>query len=93
MKIVLAEIEEITDLPAFAEARAKDKSKNELTPYELLEDYPDSPRAERLRWKVICEQLSNKNYTVFERLYYDTDIIEVFEYLAVRTADYAAQDE
>lgn len=93
LKAVFLEIEEIGELPAFQEAKAKDKSKSELTPHELLEDYPDSPRAERLRWKVLCEQLSDSNYPAFERLYYDTDVIEIYELLAVRTAIFAARDD
>lgn len=93
LKAVFLEIEEIGELPAFQEARAKDKSKNELTPQELLEDYPDSPRAEELRWMVMCEQLSDSNYLAFERLYYDKDVLEIYKLLAVRTAIYAARDD
>ncbi len=93
MKNVFLEIEDISDLPAFQEAKAKDKTTSILTPHELLEDYPDSPRFERLRWKVLCEQLSDGNYLVFERLYYDKDVLELYETLAVRTAIFAARDD
>lgn len=69
-----------------------DSGETELAPHELLIDYPNSDLHERLRWKVICEQLAGGDYRAFVNLYYETDVIDVFEYMAVRNAIYAAQD-
>lgn len=104
---VYQRIDYICELEAFQAAKEKsdkikrdiakqnnayDTGEDELHPHELLIDYPDSPLHERMRWKIICQQLSDGGYNNFKALYYDTDIIEIFEYMAVKNAIYACAD-
>lgn len=107
MRNVWQKIDYICNLEAFQAAKDKtakikreiakqnnayDTGEDELQPHELLVDYPDSPLHERMRWKIICQQLSGEDYNSFKSMYYDTDVIEIFEYMAVKNAIYACAD-
>ncbi len=107
MTNVYLNIDDVCGLPAFAEAKAKsdrikakiakqnntyDTGGEDVAAHEYLCDYPNSELHERMRWKVICEQLSGGSFAVFTTLYFETDIIELFEYMAVRNAIYATTD-
>lgn len=87
-------VEFILDFPVFNQGeseeqkKAKKKKKSHWNAFNLVPDTETYGAVTGTKYshKILCEFAANGDYALFHRLYNDTPVSEVWEYLALRKA-------